>query len=690
MSKSAESYPQDWFINRELSWLAFNERVLCMAEDPQLPLLERLRFLFICCGNLDEFFEIRVAGVKQQIAVGSHYRGADGLEPEQVLAKISEKAHELVSRIYRVLNRELINALEHEKIYLLHQDQWDEEQQAWIDHYFEYEVLPVISPIALDLAHPFPQLANKSLNFIVSLKGEDAFGRIGSLAIVHVPRSIPRVIPAPAELSTNGHCLFLLTTIIHTHVKRLFPGMEVNGCYQFRITRNSDLFLDEEEIEDLALALKTSLFSRHYGNAVRLELDIHCPNEIADYLLQKHDLTPADLYRVDGPVNLNRFMMILKLIDRHDLRYPAFTPEIPKRLKQHKDLFEMIREKDILLHHPYHAFDPVLSLIDQATADPNVLAIKQTLYRTGAESKIVTALVDAARAGKEVTAVIELRARFDEASNIELANRLKAAGALVVYGVVGYKTHAKMILIVRREENQLKRYVHLGTGNYHASTAREYTDLSLMTYDQTIGHDVHLIFQEITGMGKAAQTQKLLHSPFSMLNEFSQLIKNEIAFAKQGQPAQIIAKMNAISDRSIISQLYEASQAGVKIDLIVRGICCLRPGIPGISENIRVISVLGRFLEHSRIFYFFHGGKEIIYCGSADWMERNLYHRVEICFPIENDEIKHAIKNNVLATYFKSKTGYWCLDKDGIYHRNISPDQPVKTAQDIFIDNISQ
>ncbi len=679
-----------WYINRELSWLAFNERVLCLAEDSSLPLLERLRFLFISSGNLDEFFEIRVAGVKQQIAVKSHHRGADGLLPEQVLQKISHKAHELVDRIYQVLNHDLIDCLAKEQIHLMAPDDWDPTQAQWIEHYFEKEVLPVISPIALDLAHPFPQLANKSLNFIVRLKGKDAFGRKGNLAIVHVPRSIPRAILAPKDINHEKTWLFFLTSIIHAHVEKLFPGMEVGGCYQFRITRNSDLFLDEEEIEDLALALKTSLFSRHYGNAVRLEIDANCPDDIANYLLQKHQLTTEDMYRVNGPVNITRFMMIMNLIDRPDLHYPPFTPKVPQELKQQKDIFAAIREMDILMHHPYQSFDPVLALIHQATVDPNVLAIKQTLYRTGAESKIVNALVEAARAGKEVTAIIELRARFDEASNIELANRLQAAGALVVYGVVGYKTHAKMILIVRRENNQLKRYVHLGTGNYHARIAREYTDFGLLTYDQTIGEDVHAIFQELTGMGNAAATKKLIHSPFSLDAKFHQLIDTEIDNAKNGLDAKIIAKINAITDEKIIRKLYQASQAGVSIDLIVRGICSLRPGIKGISENIRVRSVLGRFLEHSRFFYFYQNGQDILYCGSADWMERNLYHRVEVCFPIDNPHIKATFMCDIFPTYFSGENPCWTLQGDGSYLQ-----QPITTSkggdiQEAFINGFAE
>lgn len=668
------------YINRELSALEFNGRVLKQAQDPDVPLLERLRFLFICSSNLDEFFEVRVAGIKQQINFGAYLSSADGLSPQELLTTISVKSHGMVTEIYRTLNEELIPALVQEKIRFLKPKQWSASQAQWVHHYFTTEALPIISPIALDLSHPFPRLANKSLNFIVSLVGDDAFGRHSGLAVVHVPRSIPRVIPVPAQLREHKDDFFFLTSIIEAHVGDLFPGMKVKGCYQVRVTRNSDLLLGEEEAEDLALAVKTSLLASRYGNAARLEIAADCPDEIAHFLLEKLHLTEQELYRVDGPVNLSRFMMLLKLIDRPELLYPPFTQGIPVQLRPKEDFFAKIRQQDILLNHPYQSFMPVIELINQATLDPDVLAIKQTLYRTGAASVIVTSLMEAARAGKEVTAVIELRARFEEEHNIELATRLQEAGVLVVYGVVGYKTHGKMLLIVRRENQKMQRYVHLGTGNYHLRTTREYTDIGLLTYDQDIGEDVNKLFMQLTGMGKAVKTKKLLYSPFTLFDGLHHFIHSEIKAANAGKEAYITIKVNALTDSKIIQLLYEASNAGVKIDLIVRGICALRPGIKGISENIRVRSIVDRFLEHSRIFYFYHGGEERLYCSSADWMERNFYHRVEIAFPIEDKKLVAEIKEE-LHWYLTDNTNSWELAADGSYKRNSPGKQTAKNAQ---------
>ncbi len=679
----------DYYINRELSLLNFNWRVLAQAQDQSLPLLERLKFLFICSGNLDEFFEVRVAGLKQQIAFNSTHMGPDGLTPQAILNEISLRAHELVEEQYKLLNEDLRPKLREQGLRFLQKEEWTDAQREWVKNYFHNEILPVISPIALDIAHPFPRLVNKSLNFIVTVEGKDDFGRSSGLAIVHAPRSIPRVTPLPNGSDEQQKDFVFLTSIIKAHVGDLFPGMTVTGCYQFRVTRNSDLLLDEDEIEDLALALKTGLLTRRYGNAVRLEIAAECPQELADYLLQKHNLNESELYRVDGPVNLSRFMMFLKLVDRPDLRFTPFTPGLPEVLRRRNNLFEVMREHDILLHHPYQSFEPVIDLIRQATVDPDVLAIKQTLYRTGAGSKMVLALADAARAGKEVTAVIELRARFDEAFNIELATRLQEAGALVVYGVVGYKTHAKMTLIVRREKNILQRYVHLGTGNYHARTAREYTDIGLLTSNIDIGNDVQLLFQQLTSMGKALKTKQLLHSPFILSKTLLSLIEDEIKLAKTGKPARIIAKMNALTDPQIIQALYRASQAGVQIDLIIRGICCLRPGIPGVSENIHVRSIVGRFLEHSRIFYFHHEGKQMLYCGSADWMERNLYHRVEVCFPIKDKQLKKAIIEDFLALYLDDNLDAWILQKDGSYRRNKQTKANSLSAQKALLTKLA-
>jgi polyphosphate kinase len=688
MTPSIDLNQNNLYINRELSLLEFIRRVLKLAEDTELPILERLKFLFICSTILDEFFEVRVAGVKRHQVLGSHYTSGDGLTPQELLIQISSATHKIVSKIYQVLNNELIPSLEKENIHLV-TSRWNSEQNEWVQQYFTNEVLPLISPIALDVAHPFPLLANKSLNFIVTLEGHDAFERQSGLAVVHVPRSIPRVIPDPTNKNPQKNNFFFLTTMIKAHVGELFPGMIVTGCYQFRITRNSDLLIDNEDIEDLALALKTSLLERSFGSAVRLELAEECPDYVAQYLLQKHSLTEQELYRVNGPVNLSRFMMILKLIQRPDLCYPIFIPGIPHYLLQKNTFFEIIRNQDILLHHPYQSFEPVLELIRQATVDPDVLAIKQTLYRTGAESQMVTALVDAARAGKEVTAVVELRARFDEASNLELATRLQQAGALVVYGVVGYKTHSKMTLIVRREEDQkLRSYVHLSTGNYHARTAREYTDYGFITCQQDFVDDVQQLFQLLTGMGNACKMKKLLNAPFTLFKTLQTLIKNEIENATQGKPARIIIKVNSITDSKIIQELYRASQAGVKIDLIVRGICSLKPGLANISENIRVTSIIGRFLEHSRIFYFLNNEKEIIYLSSADWMERNFYHRVEIAFPIEDKKLIKKVKES-LSTYLSDNCQSWQLLANGRYKHN-SPGKHVrKSAQETFLQKFA-
>ncbi|MBB71854.1 MAG: polyphosphate kinase 1 [Legionellales bacterium] len=686
----AKPDPQSEFINRELSLLAFNRRVLKQAQNEDLPLLQRLRFLFICSNNLDEFFEVRVAGLKEQRAFGTSHSSPDSWHTDDLLKEISRQTHKIVDKVYTILQDDLLPALRSKNVYFLLPGEWNKQQKKWLQDYFHNEILPIISPIALDFAHPFPRLVNKSLNFIVSLEGQDAFGRPGDLAVVHAPRSIPRVIAVPEELRTHKDEFFFLTNIISAFVHEIFPGMKVTGCYQFRITRNSDLFLDEEEVEDLALAVKTSLLSRSYGNAVRLEIAEDCPQEIAEYLLDKHHLTENDMYRVNGPVNLSRFMKGLGLMDRPELRYPRFTPGLPQVLERKNNLFEAIRQGDILFHHPFQSFEPVVELIRQATVDPNVLTIKQTLYRTGVESQMVQALIDAARAGKEVTAVIELRARFDEASNIELATQLQEAGVLVVFGVVGYKTHAKMTLIVRREQKQLRYYVHLSSGNYHARTAKEYTDIGLMTYDQVIGDDIKQIFQQLTGIGQEAQTQKILHSPFVLDKALHRYISQEEANAKAGKPAHIMAKMNALTDSHIIKALYLASQAGVKIDLIVRGVCSLRPGVPGLSDNIQVRSIVGRFLEHSRVFYFLNGGDEIIYSGSADWMERNLYHRVEVCFPIEDEALKQQIKQDCLLNYLADNTESWALQADGSYKRVKRGKKPPHSAQETLLGNYGE
>lgn len=675
----------DRYINRELSILDFHLRVLEQAVDPLHPLLERMNFLLIFSRNLDEFFEIRVAGMMEQLDLGNESHSPDGLTPKQVLEIISKTTHEAIERQYRILNEQILPKLREEDICFLRRGELTPAQSAWVKKYFQEQVAPVLTPISLDPAHPFPRLVNKSLNFIVTLEGKDAFGRQIDLAVVPAPRSLPRVVRLPDELTGGKEHHVMLSAIIHEHVSDLFPGMTATGCYQFRVTRNADLALNED-VEDLAKALKGELNSRRFGRAVRLEVTHNCPKHIYDYLLDEFDLEEEQLYKVDGPVNLARLLSNFK---RPHLRYDSHTPVIPKVLKKSENIFSAMQKQDILLHHPFESFAPVINLLREAARDPQVLAIKQTLYRSGPDSEIVQVLAEAARNGKEVTAVIELRARFDEESNIEVANVLQEAGAVVVYGIVGYKTHAKMILVVRRENNKLVRYVHLGTGNYHAGNARIYTDYGLLTTDKELCEDVHRIFQELTGMGKMAKLKKLLHAPFTLHTQLINFIDDEIANAKAGKPAQIIVKVNALTEMQLINKLYEASQAGVQIDLIIRSICCLRPGLPGLSENIRVRSIVGRFLEHTRVYYFLNGGDSRIYCSSADWMDRNLFNRVEACFPIEDAALKKRIYQQGLLNYLKDNQQAWLLQSDGTWLRaQVAEGQEAHNAQRILLELI--
>ncbi|MBI2992980.1 MAG: polyphosphate kinase 1 [Gammaproteobacteria bacterium] len=675
------------YINRELSLLEFNRRVIDQAKDEDAPLLERLRFLCIAGSNLDEYFEIRVAGIKQQVRYGATQSGPDNLTPHEVLNRISEVAHSLVDEQYRVLNEIIMPALDNERIRVPGGPEWQSQTARWVKRYFEDNVLPVLSPIGLDPAHPFPRVLNKNLYFMVTLEGKDAFGRETRLAIVQAPRSLPRVVHIPTEHGSGPHDFVLLSWIIQAHVDDLFPGMKATGCYQFKVTRDSDLFVDDEEVDDLMRALEGELPSRRFSDAVRLEVADDCPDELSRLLLEQFQLSESDLYKVKGPVNLSRMFAICDLVDRPDLIYPGFTPEVPLRLQKTKDLFEVLRSGDILLHHPFQSFVPVVDFLRQAAADPNVLSIKQTLYRTGDDWVIVDALKDAARSGKEVTVVVELRARFDEEANIELANELQEVGAHVVYGVVGYKTHAKMILVVRREGRSLRRYAHLGTGNYHTRTARLYTDYSLLTADQAVVDDVNKLFHQMTGLGRAGKLKKLLQSPFTLSKAILSFIEFEIEAAKAGKEARIIAKMNAIVDPDIIQALYRASQAGVKIDLIIRGICCLRPGIKGVSENIQVRSIVGRFLEHTRVFYFHHGGENLLYCSSADWMPRNLHHRVEACFPIDEKRPREQIIELGLQNYLADNTQAWILQSDGSYRRAKPGAHKPRCAQRALLDH---
>ena len=673
------------YLNRELSHLQFNIRVLEQALDDSHPLLNRLMFLLIFSSNLDEFFEIRVAGLKHQLALGNDSTGADGMLPRQVLGEISRTAHEQVDRQYRLLNEVLIPALEEQHLRFRRRDQWTPAQQAWVRDYFDDEIMPVISPIGLDPSHPFPRLVNKSLNFIVELEGKDAFGREGGLAILPAPRSLPRLIALPASCCADGYSEYVfLSSMIHAHAHEVFPGMQVRGCYQFRLTRNADLSVDPEAVSDLASALRGELLARRYGSGVRLEVADNCPEALANFLLKQFELEQSDLYRVQGPVNLTRMMAVLADVERPELRYRPFTPGLPKTLKKHDSLFEAIKDGDILLHHPFHAFSPVEDLLAEAARDPAVLAIKQTLYRTGAESQIVSALVEAARGGKEVTVVIELRARFDEADNLALASRLQEAGAIVIYGVMAYKTHAKLMHIVRRERGELRYYAHLGTGNYHSGTAKLYTDYSLMTAHEVLCEDVHKVFQQLSGMGKARHIEHLLHAPFTLHEQMVAMIDREAAHAAAGRRAHLIIKCNSLTEPKLIRALYRASHAGVECDLIIRGMCCLRPGVPGISDNIRVRSIIGRFLEHTRVFYFHNDASPEVWASSADFMERNMFHRVETCFPILDRKLAARVRKD-LETYLVDNCQSWLLDSDGGYTKRELGDTAPISAQETLL-----
>src|ERR1700734_180142 len=600
-------------INRELSSLEFNQRVLAQSLDPRVPLLERLKFLCISSSNLDEFFEIRVAGLKQLLELGSAQTGPDGLAIADQLAAIHLRATSLVHDQYACLNEVLLPALAAAGIEVVDQKDWDADTRAWIERHFLAEVEPVLSPLGLDPARPFPRIQNKSLNFIVRLSGKDAYGRDSELAIVQAPRSLPRIVALP---DTGSRRRFVaLSTIVESFVAHLFEGVQVHDCYQ-----------------------------------------------------------------VPGPVNLNRFSAIYDLAQRSDLKYPPFTPGLPARLVGVTDLFSAIRQRDVLLHHPYRSFGPVMDLLRQAATDPGVLAIKQTLYRTGDNSPIVDSLVAAAMADKDVTVIIELRARFDEEANIELSTRLQEAGAHVMYGVVGYKTHAKMTLVVRREADGIRRYCHLGTGNYHPRTARSYTDYGLFTCDEDIGTDVHEIFLQLTSLTRTSKLRRLLQSPFNLHESVQAMIERESAHALAGRSARIIVKLNALVDPQTIETLYRASRSGVRIDLIIRGVCAVRPGIPGVSDNIRVVSVVGRFLEHSRAYWFENDGSPELYLSSADWMERNFFRRVEIAFPVLHKDHRQRIFKD-LETLLSDNTNAWELQADSTYTRLSCNDAPPVDAQ---------
>ena len=673
------------FLNRELSLLAFNERVFAQAENDELPLLERIRFLCITSSNLDEFFEVRVAGLKEQLRLNPNFADVDGHSTIEVYQLVSDRACRLVTRQYQLFNRTLMPLLEKEGIFIHLEPSWDAAMTAWTRDYFTREVLPVLTPIGLDPAHPFPRVLNKSLNFAVELGGKDAFGRNSGVAILQAPRALPRFIRLPEGLSQYPYSFLMLTSIMEAFVEELFPGMDVHGCHQFRVTRNSDLFVDDEEITNLRVALQGELPQRHYGDAVRLEIAASCSVAMAQLLQREFALEARDVYRVNGQVNLVRLMQLPDLIDRPDLKFPPFSPGLPAELQKAKlkstDIFKVIAKQDVLVHHPYQSFTPVLDFVRTAANDPAVLAIKQTIYRTGTDSELMESLLHAASTGKEVTVVVELMARFDEETNMNWAARLEEVGAHVVYGVVGHKTHAKMILVVRRESGtgpdgasgktkKLKRYVHMGTGNYHPRTARQYTDFGLFTANEDVCADVHEVFQQLTGLGSAKKLQVLWQSPFTLHANLIASIRNEARLALAGKRAQIMAKMNSLLEPEIIKELYAASKAGVKIDLIIRGVCALRPGVAGLSDNIGVRSIVGRFLEHPRIFYFHNAGAQDVFLSSADWMERNFFRRVELCFPIRDAKLKNRVIKEGFKMHLRDNVLAWIMDGEGNYsHR---------------------
>ena len=652
-------------LNRELGVLAFNERVLARAEDDSVPLLERLRYVSIVSGNLDEFFEIRVAELRELARIDR----SEAALVRETLRAVSARVRTLVERQYRILEQVLLPALLAEGVVVHLSADWNEAQREWAERVFLTEIEPLLTPIALDPAHPFPRILNKSLTFVVELEGRDAFGRRASIAVVQAPRMLPRVLRLPEAVSGSPHGVMLLTSVVQGCVGRLFPGMRVRAVHPFRVTRNSELFVDDETITDLRATLQGELLQRHFGDAVRLEVSAGCSDTVVARLLREFDLGEADCYRVPGPVNLHRLAQVIDLVDRPDLKFPTFEPAMPAQLRNGADLFAAIRQGDLLVHHPYESFVPVMDFLESAASDPNVVAIKQTVYRTGKDSALMESLVDAARAGKEVTVVLELMARFDEEANINWAARLEQVGAHVVYGVVGHKTHAKMAMVVRREAGRLRRYVHLGTGNYHPRTARLYEDFGLFTADERICSDVHELFRRITGLAQAGTLRALLQSPFTLHAKVLSSIRREARHARAGRKGYLAAKINALLEPAVIEALYEASRAGVTIDLIVRGVCALRPGVPGMSENIRVRSIIGRFLEHSRVYYFANDGAPDVWLASADWMDRNLLRRVEIAFPVRDPLLRKRVIDEAIIEHLKDNGSAWQMDAEGRYAR---------------------
>lgn len=652
-------------LNRELAILQFNRRVLAQAKRDDVPLLERLRYLCIVSSNLDEFFEIRI----------SDYLPLNGKAPEMPDAArwfgpVIAEAQALVQEQYEVLARTLMPMLKKEGIEILSHAERDAAQMAWVAEFFQREVRPLLIPIALDPAHPFPQVANKSLNFIVRLSGKDAFGRENSIAIVKVPRVVPRVIRLPEKVSNGKQVFVLLSSVIRAHLHELFPDREVVGFSQFRVTRDSDLSVDEQDVTNLRQALRLNLTARHFGNAVRLEVGHACPPDLYDFLLKQFSLPPEALFLINGPVNLVRFTTMIDQVTvspKSKLLFAAYAAQWPKSVPAAASIFDTLQKGDVLLHHPFESFDPVVSFLRQAVADPQVLAIKMTIYRAGSDSVLMDLLIEAARRGKEVTAVVELKARFDEEANINWAERLESVGAQVVYGVVGLKTHGKALLITRREGKKLARYAHLSTGNYNLKTARLYTDLGYLTADPELTADVEQVFQHLASQSKVGTLKHLLMAPFTLHKAMIAHLHEVRDAALAGKPARVVARMNALLDEPLIEALIEAGAAGAKVDLIVRGACVLPPGLKGWTDNIRVRSIVGRFLEHTRAFYFRAGTKEALYLASADWMGRNMFRRIELAWPIRDKKLRQRVIDEALTPYLLDGVDAFKQLPDGTY-----------------------
>ena len=682
------------YFNRELSWLSFNRRVLAQARNPRHPLLERVRFLAIVSSNLDEFFEIRVAGLIQQ--VDNDVRpggGVDTLGAREQLRRIHSVVASLVDEQYRCWSEQLIPALAAEGITFAHASELTPGELAWVRTYFEEQIFPVLTPLAIDQSHPFPQLGNKTLNIVVALD-DPATPRLDRhFAILPVPRVLPRIVAIDSpETDKRGRRFVFLSDIIKLCAAEFFPGYRIHGAHAFRVTRNSDLYIDEEEAENLLKKIEEELRNLRRGAAVRLEIEDGVDDQIFATLCDHLSLSHEYVFRLDGPVNLLR-LMALADIDRPDLKYPDFTPVNVSPLREPALIFDTLRERDVLLHHPYDSFQPVVDFVEQAARDPRVLAIKQTLYRTSGDSPFVRALIEASRNGKQVTALVELKARFDEANNIQWARQLEEAGVHVVYGLVGHKTHCKVALVVRREaDGKLHRYAHLGTGNYNPRTARVYTDLSHFTARDGLTADAATLFNALTGFGRAPEFEHLLVAPYALHRRILALIRRETDNAAAGRPARIMAKMNSLVDQAVIDALYAGSRAGVQVDLIVRGVCCLVPGVPGLSENIRVRSLVGRFLEHARAFYFHNdGGEPAIYAGSADWMPRNFFRRIEVVYPLLDPALRRWVTDEFFAIELQDNESARLLTSGGGYLPvPRPPDAPAFSAQHYFLAAASQ